>query len=238
MQVYRTTNLINGKWYIGMNSTADVSYLGSGKLLKQAIEKYGRDNFSKEILEECSSLEELVEREKYWISKTNAMKSKASYNIVAGGCGGDTTVGLTAEQVKARYQQRGYGGDYFQGAKAHFESLSVDEQKAIHAKQAMNRSQNWYVSRLIDPTNETLVKNLHQWCNEHSIDPGAASVIANPNSKSYGKQLKGWRIRNANHPALPPYVNNRNASRPNLACRGKTWKLIDGVRIWYPKEEN
>lgn len=42
MQIYKTTNLINSKIYIGQDSKNNLSYLGSGKLIKQAINKYGR----------------------------------------------------------------------------------------------------------------------------------------------------------------------------------------------------
>ena len=44
-------------------------YLGSGKILKDAIKKYGRDNFTVEILENCKTKELLNDREKYWIKK-------------------------------------------------------------------------------------------------------------------------------------------------------------------------
>ena len=50
--VYKTTNLLNGKVYIGKHETYDINddYLGSGKILKYALKKYGSINFKKEII--------------------------------------------------------------------------------------------------------------------------------------------------------------------------------------------
>ncbi len=50
--VYRTKNLVNGKFYIGVHKTENPhdSYLGSGRYLKNAVAKYGDDGFEKEIL--------------------------------------------------------------------------------------------------------------------------------------------------------------------------------------------
>jgi group I intron endonuclease len=88
MVIYKTTNLVNGKFYVGKDAKNKKTYLGSGNILKQAIEKYGKENFKKEILEICTTLEELSEREKYWIKKLNAIG--LGYNLTEGGTGGDT----------------------------------------------------------------------------------------------------------------------------------------------------
>jgi hypothetical protein len=48
--IYKTTNLINNKIYIGKSNTNNSDYLGSGKRLKLAIKKYGKENFKKEML--------------------------------------------------------------------------------------------------------------------------------------------------------------------------------------------
>ena len=63
--IYKTTNLINNKNYIGMHSTnnLDDNYLGSGKLLLQDIKKYGKHNFKREVLEILNSEEEMIKRE-------------------------------------------------------------------------------------------------------------------------------------------------------------------------------
>ncbi len=52
--LYQTTNLVNRKIYIGVHNNTKERYLGSGKLILKAIEKYGRQNFRRDVLAECS----------------------------------------------------------------------------------------------------------------------------------------------------------------------------------------
>lgn len=87
--IYITTNLINGKKYIGQHKSPsfDKSYKGSGKIIKYAFEKYGWDNFKTEILEECTSEESLNQRERFWIKEYNATESPEFYNLSNGGAG-------------------------------------------------------------------------------------------------------------------------------------------------------
>lgn len=88
--IYLTTNKINNKKYIGQHKGSLTDrYFGSGILLQKAIEKYGKDNFAKEILEICNSQEELDEKEKYWIKKYDAINSEEFYNLSEGGQKGD-----------------------------------------------------------------------------------------------------------------------------------------------------
>lgn len=88
MIIYKTTNMINNKIYIGKDSKNNKNYYGSGKILKLAIKKYGKENFKKEILEECINQKELIEKEIYWIKKLNSYYPNG-YNIAKGGLGGD-----------------------------------------------------------------------------------------------------------------------------------------------------
>lgn len=91
MIIYKTTNHVNGKIYIGYDSKNRTlsEYAGSGRLLKFAIEKYGIENFSKEILEYVTE-DNWEEREIFWVNEFSSTDRKIGYNITKGGDGGDT----------------------------------------------------------------------------------------------------------------------------------------------------
>lgn len=107
--VYITINHLNNKKYIGKKKYDKdgkwKKYLGSGIWLKRAINKYGEENFSKEIIENCYSEKELNIREQYWIKYYNAVNSDSFYNIASGGDGGNTIAGYDDEQLE-KYKQR------------------------------------------------------------------------------------------------------------------------------------
>ena len=95
MYIYKTTNLLNGKIYIGKRvyrKKDDKWYLGSGIYLNRVIKKYGRENFKKEILEWCNDKTHLCKREIYWIKQFNATNREIGYNLSLGGDGGNVGV--------------------------------------------------------------------------------------------------------------------------------------------------
>jgi hypothetical protein len=89
MEIYKITNLINNKIYIGKDVSCDKNYYGSGVFIKQSINKHGKENFTKEIIDVCDNHDDLCIKEKFWISyyKENDF---VLYNITEGGEGGDT----------------------------------------------------------------------------------------------------------------------------------------------------
>lgn len=100
--IYLTTNNINGMKYIGKHyGELDDAYLGSGKLLKQAIDKYGKEHFSKIILDVSENDSENSEKEKQFIALYNAVSNPLFYNIHEGGSGGNTIAGYTPEEKEA-----------------------------------------------------------------------------------------------------------------------------------------
>jgi hypothetical protein len=100
--VYKTTNLVNGKFYVGKHQTKKINdgYIGDGirrqssailhTPLHNAVKKYGYDNFKRDTLEFCKDKYHLNEKEIWWILELQATDKKIGYNITNGGEGGDT----------------------------------------------------------------------------------------------------------------------------------------------------
>lgn len=84
--VYITTNLINGKQYVGDHSTFKLKdgYKGSGDVLKQAFQIYGKKNFKKEILEFFSTKQNAFDAQGKYIKQYNTL-SPNGYNICPNG---------------------------------------------------------------------------------------------------------------------------------------------------------
>jgi hypothetical protein len=83
--VYKVSNLINQRFYIGAHATSDLQdcYMGSGLTLRRAIRKYGIQNFKKEIIHVCSSLDEMYDKEKEELNRL--IDYKVCYNLHHGG---------------------------------------------------------------------------------------------------------------------------------------------------------
>lgn len=101
MIIYKTTNLINGKIYVGQDSNNDPDYLGSGVYICNAIKKYGKENFKKEVLCECLDQKDLNEKEIYWIKSLNS-KDPNGYNLTDGGHGGGLLGWIPSKETREK----------------------------------------------------------------------------------------------------------------------------------------
>lgn len=92
--IYLTVNLVNGMGYVGFHYTsADDGYFGSGKILKRAVKKYGKEAFRRVILDHYDTLNDLELKETYWIELLNTRNRKIGYNITKGGLAGPKMCG-------------------------------------------------------------------------------------------------------------------------------------------------
>lgn len=84
--VYRTTNNINGKIYIGVHRTNNINdgYIGSGDRLKKAIKKYGKENFTREILHNFTTYKKAREKEGEIVNDEFIARDD-TYNLIPGG---------------------------------------------------------------------------------------------------------------------------------------------------------
>lgn len=111
--IYRITNKINGKTYIGQHKYKDLNdnYMGSGTLLAKAKKKYGKENFEKEILYSRIQLKETADSVEIFAIAKERANGKAEYNIEDGGQRGsagpmsDDHKSKISEALKGRKRQ-------------------------------------------------------------------------------------------------------------------------------------
>ena len=105
--MYEIRNNINNKIYVGVHKTEvlDDGYMGSGKVIKYAIGKYGVDNFTKTILETFSTAEEMFAREKEIVTDEFLLRED-TYNLRRGGVGGFEYINKDPELISKRLANR------------------------------------------------------------------------------------------------------------------------------------
>jgi hypothetical protein len=109
--VYKVTNLINGKFYIGTHKTKDQNdeYMGSGTYLKRSQEKHGMNNFKKEILFVYDNPEQMFNKEAELVNE-DFLAEENTYNLKLGGFGGwDHLRGSNGNNIKNHRKIGNYG---------------------------------------------------------------------------------------------------------------------------------
>lgn len=146
--IYKTTNLVNGKIYIGQHKTnlnqLDTNYLGSGKLILEAIQKYGKENFKCEILEWCETEKDLEEKELFYIKEYRSTVDYNNYNISDGGFvprfSGERN-GMYGKHIPKTEEQKKHLSEVAKGHKPTFKGKHTEETKRkIGLKSSINNS--------------------------------------------------------------------------------------------------
>jgi group I intron endonuclease len=143
MYIYKTTNLINGKIYVGKKeSDFDPSYLGSGLLINKAILKYGIENFIVEQIDDSESVEDLNKKEKFWISELCAQDIAIGYNICEGGEGGDTfSNNPNKEEIRKKHSLANKGRIHTEEARKNMSNARLGWVPTDETRKRMSASQ-------------------------------------------------------------------------------------------------
>jgi len=111
--LYKITNKINGKIYIGVHRTDNIDdgYMGSGLLIKRSKEKYGIENFDKKILEYFDTYRKALNREREIVTP-EFIEESTNYNIREGGYGNckwsSKFISTLSESAKQKWKNKEY----------------------------------------------------------------------------------------------------------------------------------
>lgn len=85
--IYRTIDLTNGKIYVGQKHSSRFlpNYLGSGSQIKEAVQLKGKSSFQVDLLEEVEDVNDMDDRERFWIDKLHSQDPEIGYNLMPGG---------------------------------------------------------------------------------------------------------------------------------------------------------
>lgn len=169
MVIYKTTNLVNGKIYIGQDSKNNPEYLGSGKIIKRAIKKYGKENFKKEILEVCANQTELDIKEKYWIQELNTINQDIGYNVSFGGQTGWYKGLKHTEETKRIYSLTRKG-------------KLIGDKNGMYGKQHTEETKK-KISESLSGENNSFFGKQHTENTKKKMSESAKKRKTNPNSK-------------------------------------------------------
>lgn len=130
--IYKITNNVNNKIYVGKHKTENKNdgYMGSGTILNRAIEKYGIDKFTKEILFECDNEVEMNQKEAEIVDEEFVARLD-TYNVKLGGQGGwdfcnNNTV-MQSEKSKKAWIKYGKSHPLINKHKQYLNSLTEEE---------------------------------------------------------------------------------------------------------------
>lgn len=163
--IYRITNIVNGKVYIGQTSLtlrkrllshishARPNTLGRKHYFQFAILKYGLNNFYVDILESCSK-GDLNSREQHWILELQSYKPERGYNCTYGGDGCKASYEISEEtrrKISTKNKEKWKSEEYRRAqAKARKEGNSRRSYKIVQLDYSMNFIKRWESKREIE----------------------------------------------------------------------------------------
>lgn len=219
--IYKTTNLLNNKYYIGLHATENIydNYLGSGVFLKKAIKKYGYKNFKKEILYVFDNKKDMINKEKELVNE-EFVKKRNTYNMSKGGHGLSTLSESKKKEAIAKIQKSNLERDSTESSKQRLITmlnadpnvfkkigiLSSQKQKENYRNGYINPNQNLNDLLIFNQKNEIVYRikriKLSELCVKYDLpersliksihNKGLPLYMKQPPQKEIYLKYKGW----------------------------------------------
>lgn len=227
--VYKLTNKLNNKVYIGITSKGIAARLkdhfysaehNSPFKIHRALHKYGKDGFTKEIIDFCNSWDELVEKEKYYIKLYKSNQDEFGYNLTEGG---DGTFGrIVTEETKDKIRQKALGREVTEETR---KKLSETGKIKTEAREAYRNSGNIGSNRrkpILQYTKEGIFIKEFDGVNIASVNTGisATTIITALKHKNIVGSKKNpyiW-VYKEEYPNIPATVST------SLFAKDPDWK--------------
>lgn len=162
--IYRITNTVNGKFYIGMHKTSDIDdgYMGSGRILHAAYKKHGKHNFKKDILFIFDNMSDMVSKEIELVTE-ELVKSDICYNVRVGGIGGFNKEYLDKVYTKEMRKAAGKTAGKIVVEK----KLGFHDPKYDHLKPSWRAKGGHHIPHTEETKDKIRQKTYEQFKNEH-----------------------------------------------------------------------
>ena len=212
--IYKITNKLNGKFYIGMHSTDNLGdgYFGSGKLIRRSVARYGKENHRFEILEFLESRRELCYKEEELLTE-ELLSNPLCLNLSKGGAGGNKIVWTPERRAergamfaamerthehKARISNALKGKNRSDAARQNIsKGLTGHTQKTetINKRVAKLAGRSKFIWILKTPENEEIkIPSLTEFCRQMGFNYRSMfNSLSKPHAISSGP-AKGWKV--------------------------------------------
>ena len=263
--LYKITNIITGEYYIGIHSTNDLDdgYFGSGRLLKNLIREFGKDQFKKEILKFCKDRLELLDCEEQYVNE-NTLNDKKCLNLICGGLGasyystkGTTTVRnpKTGKCFNVKIDDpRLKTGELIHSTKGKvtvfdsksnkFISISTDDPRYISGELKMKLSKKFsgkgrtmIYNRTTNEYKCIYAKELNEYLKKGWIKQSKCKGRVSP-TKGMVWVCKGDEMKIIKKEELQVYLNDGWVNKRNVSpCKNKIGIIKDGINKFVNEEE-
>jgi group I intron endonuclease len=184
--IYKITNTINNKVYIGKSKYDSPTYFGSGLKITYALKKYGRDIFKKDTIEECRT-DEVNQREVFWIDFYKSTLDEFGYNISKGGDGGDHYWSTLSTEARILHNKKISDSKLGKKQSPHSEETKKKMSASFNRDPEFLKKRGQAHSKIFtcinhQTTEKIVIKNLKDFCKDRHLSYSAMLANASRNT--------------------------------------------------------